>query len=183
MKRLRKFEDFNKQIGRVLLTGVSGSGKSTIISKLDELGYDVVEEPARRLIKKLKKDDPNKLPWNNRYEFQKLVEETNLLDFKYNDNSFFDRGIIDEVVYRNYYGLDIPKYLDDRCKIFKYDKVFLFPPFKEIYKKDNERIETFKKSSELYPFFLKILNHYKYKYYIVPKDTIENRIEYILKRL
>ena len=43
---------------KYVLTGVAGSGKTTIINELRKLGYPVTDESARELIIKLQDEDP-----------------------------------------------------------------------------------------------------------------------------
>ena len=61
---------------------------------------------------------------------------------------------------------------------FKYDLVFLVEPWKEIYKKDSQRMETFTEAKRYFPY---IKNLYKQSHSIVtvPKDTITNRVLFI----
>lgn len=184
MRYLRLFDNFNSQsLGRIVLTGVSGSGKTTILNALSDRGYSTVNEAARTLIKDLKQNDPSKLPWNNRGEFQKLVEQKQITNFIENNNCFFDRGIVDEIVYNKAYGREVKKEFFDQCGKYRYDKVFLFPPFKEIYKSDEERVEDFEESSRLYPFFLESYKSLGYNPIIMINDSIENRINFLLQSI
>ena len=78
---------------------------------------------------------------------------------------------------------NIDKKLDTYCKEYRYDKIFLFPPYKEIYENDNERVESFEESKRLYQYFIDSYNHYNYSAIIVPLDNLENRIKFILNCL
>jgi predicted ATPase len=178
------FDNYNsKSIGRIVLTGVSGSGKTTILNTLSNRGYNIVDESARTIIKDLKQNDPSKLPWNNRGEFQKLVEQKQITNFIENNNCFFDRGIVDEIVYNKAYGREIKKDLLGQCVKYKYDKVFLFPPFKDIYTSDDERVEDFQESSRLYPLFIESYKSLGYSPIIMINDSVENRIDFLLQSI
>lgn len=181
MKYIKLFENFNN-IGRVVLTGVSGSGKTTLLNYLSK-DFKTIPEAARELIIDLKKSDPSKLPWNNRSEFQKLVEKKQVDNFLENDNCFFDRGIIDEVAYNLAYGRDISDTLKSQCVNYKYDKVFLFKPYPEIYANDAERVESFEESSRLFPFFVEAYKSYGYNPVLMINDSLEKRLEFILNNI
>ena len=90
---------------------------------------------------------------------------------------FFDRGILDIYAYL----LAVNKRddsLEKRIIPFKYDLVFLVEPWKEIYKKDIQRMETFTEAKRYFPY---IKNVYEQSHSIVtvPKDTITNRVLFI----
>ncbi len=167
---------------KYVLTGVAGSGKSTIINELRKLGYPVTDEAARQLIMRLQDEDPSLLPWNNRLAFQELAE--NLQFDNYNQFSgFFDRSIIDEIAYRRFNDVDVPTHLIAMCNHCRHDEIFIFPPFKEIYSSDNVRVDTFEESASMYPYLLEGYEMFGYKPIVVEKDSIENRIEFILNNI
>lgn len=61
MKYIKLQEEFNN-IGRIVFTGVSGSGKTTTINEFKKLGYNIVKEISRDLISYLKINNPSLLP-------------------------------------------------------------------------------------------------------------------------
>ena len=181
MKHIKLFENFNN-IGRIVLTGVSGSGKTTLLDSLSK-EFKTVPEAARDLIIELKENDPSKLPWNNRSEFQKLVEKKQVDNFLSNNNCFFDRGIVDEIAYNLAYGRGVSSNLKNQCKNHKYDKVFLFQPYSKIYKQDDERVESFEESSRLFPFFVEAYKSFGYDPILMTNDTVQNRVKFVLDNL
>jgi predicted ATPase len=64
-----------------------------------------------------------------------------------------------------------------------YDAVFLLPPWKEIYKQDNERYESFKEAELLFEFLQKGYETCGHNVIHVPLETLENRTNFILKKL
>jgi len=58
--------------------------------------------------------------------------------------------------------------------------VFITPPWKEIYRTDDERDQSFEQSIEVYKRLAKWYKEHDYDMVILPKDTIENRTKFIL---
>ena len=61
--------------------------------------------------------------------------------------------------------------------------VFILPPWKEIYKQDKCRYETFEESIKIYEEIIKIYHFFKMKTIILEKDSVNNRIKKILSYL
>ena len=60
---------------------------------------------------------------------------------------------------------------------------FILPPWKEIYKTDSERKETYEQSIQIYKYIKSIYIKYKIRLFEIKPDTIENRVLEILKYL
>ena len=99
------------------------------------------------------------------------------------DVVFFDRGIPDIFGYLNYVQLDYPGDFFRQSLKFRYSKVFMMPPWKDIYKTDNERYETYEQSLVIYDFLIKAYEKLDYDIIIVPESKIENRVEFILNAM
>lgn len=183
MRYIKYFESINtKNIGRVVFTGSAGTGKSTIIDMI-RVDYSIVEEPATILITKFSKESPEKLPWNNRDIFQLEVENKCRKDWMENTNAIYDRSLIDEIGFRKFYKGDVPKILIADCKKMKYDKVFFFEPWEEIYKITDVRVESFETASEISRPLYQAYKEFGYDPIIVPKMSPDLRKEFIIQRL
>ena len=173
-------------MSRIVLTGGPGTGKSSVIDLLSEKGFNIIPEPARTLIEFYQKNSPHlhpKLSKENRLLFQQAIEDITIQNFHNNKKGFFDRSILDEIGYRKRYEIEINKALDYAAKTYRYDKVFIFPFWKEIYKIDDVRHET-SEEAELIGKFLHITYvNYGYSPIIVPKMDVENRVDFILKNI
>lgn len=168
---------------RIVFTGGPGSGKSSVIDELERLGYKVIAEPARAIIKNIEENTPElhpKLSKENRKLFQIAVENKNYEDYAKNTYGFFDRSALDEVGYRSRFKIDTGDALDKFCKNNRYDLVFFFPFWKEIYKNDDVRHETPSEAERVSKFIFGAYTKYGYDPFIVPKLSIENRLDYIL---
>ena len=182
---IKDFSKFNesKNIGKVVFTGVAGAGKTTILDEFEKIGYKVVDESARKLIKYYQENDQSKLPWNNRELFQSIVENDQLQKYLNNDNCIFDRCMVDEIAYRRYNGMEVSENLKETISTHRYDKVFIFPFWKDIYKQDSERTETPEEAEALFNYLMKGYTESGYNPIIVPTGPIEYRTEFIIDRL
>jgi predicted ATPase len=183
--KIKKFENFTieNEIGRIVLTGAPGTGKSSVCEELERRGYKIIEEPARTLIEYLRKNDPKSLPSNDRNKFQELVEEKNVDNFLENKSGFFDRSLVDEIGFRSFYNRDIPDRLIEDCNKYRYDFVFIFPPWKEIFKNDSVRRETYQETSDLHHEIYKSYKSVGYSPIEMPKSDVNSRVDFILKKI
>ena len=83
----------------------------------------------------------------------------------------------------HYIGDSYPSFFDQACKDHKYTKIFILPPWEEIYISDEERYENYEQAKLIYNHLSETYQKYGYNLIEVPKDTVENRIEYILEVL
>lgn len=168
---------------RVVLTGTACTGKTSVTDELKRLGYHIIEEPARILIEHFQENDPSKLPWNNRHIFQKEVETMCIENHANNESGFFDRSLVDELGYRKHYGVDIPKEFYNKILEIRYDKVFFFPPWREIYKKDKVRVEDLDLAEAISKSIYEGYGIAKYDVIVMPKISVEERVKFILDNI
>jgi len=93
---------------------------------------------------------------------------------------FFDRGIPDVHAYMHCFGQGYDEEFEQPCYTFRYDEIFLMPPWKDIYSSDNERFETFEESVRIYEYLKETYTNFGYEVCLVPKESIEKRAQYIL---
>lgn len=165
---------------RIVLSGTACTGKSSVAKELKALGHNIIDEPARMLIKQFKETDPSKLPWNDRPAFQLAVEQQCFNDFLNNEHGYFDRSLVDEIGYRNHYSVEVTEDLKKRAMQYRYDKVFFFPPWREIYVKDDERVEDFELAEQISKSLYEGYITCGYDVIMVPKIPIPERVEFVL---
>lgn len=169
-----------------VITGGPGVGKTTLLNELSKYNFKIVPEDAREIIKQEIENDGDGLPWKDKEHYTYLMLDKAFESYKsvhHNEieTYFFDRGILDAICYADMIGLKIPNDIEKKVRNSLYNKkVFILPPWKEIYHTDSERkqdweeaVLTFEKMKETY------LN-YEYKIIEVPKDTIEKRVAFVL---
>jgi len=173
---------------RIVITGGPGTGKSSVISNLESKGHYCFHEVSRQItleaqeqgIDQLFLDDPllfsEKLLEARIQQHQTVQEPSDKL-------VFLDRGIPDVVAYLDYFGTPYPSKFRDACNDHKYNRIFLMPPWNEIYETDNERYESFEQAQNIYEYLKKSYITFGYHPIEVPKQSIEDRSNFILNNL
>ena len=173
---------------KIVITGGPGTGKSSVIKNLERLGYHCLHEISREVTLEAQKEGIAQLFLEDPLLFsEKLLEARvkqyeSLKDFE-EKFTFLDRGVPDVVAYLEYFGTEYPKFFNTACERNSYDKIFLLPPWREIYTNDNERYETFEEAESIYSFLKKTYLFYNYKIVEVPKLSVKYRCDFILNNL
>jgi len=173
---------------RIVIAGGPGSGKTSLISSLEEKGYSCFHEISRAVIKKAQEKGVEQLFLQDPVEFSEHLLQGRIEQFleadKLSDKLvFFDRGIPDVLSYLMYINALYPSHFEKSCSDYKYDGIFLLPPWEKIYKQDSERYESFEEAQKIYQFLKKTYERYHYELRVVPFGTIEYRTEYIIEQL
>lgn len=171
-----------------ILTGGPGSGKSSLLSLIEETGLLCVPEVARILIKDQLEKGGNALPWGDLTTYSRLMMEYSVADYEENlsreETVFFDRGIPDTIGYLKLIGHSVPKEFLEYAQKYRYNsQVFILPPWKEIYVNDIERKQSFKEAEETYDALLKTYQELKYQPIVVERTTIGRRLDFVLSKI
>ncbi|MGC3936909.1 AAA family ATPase [Roseobacter sp. EG26] len=171
---------------RVLISGCSGGGKSSLIDALHDRGYPVVAEPGRRVIASEEAQGGSAFPWADMPAFldkalQMAWQDLTTLQ-ETADWVFFDRGVIDAVSAQAHF-LNRP--IDQRLLTTQvyHHTVFLVPPWPEIYRTDAARRHDLKDAIAEHDRLSKVLAEMRYRVVSVPKMTIAERADFILDQL
>lgn len=173
---------------RILITGGPGSGKSSVIRKLESDGHICLHEVSREVTAEAQKQGIDQL-----FLEDPILFSFKLLEARVNQHHasgtfsgnhiFIDRGIPDVIAYMDYSGTAYPAAFQEACTKYTYEKVFLLPPWEEIYVTDNERYETFEQAKMIHSYLQKTYLGFGYEPLKVPKNSIEKRCEFILNNL
>ena len=167
-----------------VVTGNPGSGKTTIISRLSEMGYATCPEAARMIIDEgVSKGKTKEEIREDEEEFQKKVLELKMeLEKKLPKDKivFLDRGLPDTVAYYRLYGLDAKEALKI-CKEKIYKKIFFLEslPLEKDYARTEDK-ESLKKLGEL---LKKAYLELGYEVIDVPIMPVGDRVKFILSKL
>lgn len=171
-----------------MITGGPGTGKTMVINELIERSYICKTEISRQVTLKAREEGIEQLFLTQPLLFSELLLEGRVAQFLEAENNndklvFFDRGIPDVHSYMNFLNTDYPKIYLEKSDTFRYTKVFLMPPWEEIYTSDNERYETYEESLEIYSHIRKAYIDLGYQVTEVPHGSISQRTEFILNSI
>lgn len=173
---------------RIVITGGPGSGKTALIKYLEDQGHYVMHEISRQVILEAQKQGIEQLFLENPILFSEKLLEGRLKQFHEAENCktetlFYDRGMPDVTAYMDFVKTHYPDNFSKTCLTYKYDKIFVLPPWKEIYEQDNERYESFEQAENLFDFLKNAYESYGYNTIEVPVGSIKDRAEYILHKI
>jgi len=173
---------------KIVITGGPGTGKTSLVSHLLNKGYQCMPEISREITAEAQKEGIEQLFLEDPILFSQKLLEGRTKQFKdtlhlKNTFLFFDRGLPDITAYMDYTNTLYPDHFFKTCHSLKYDLVFLLPPWKEIYKQDNERYETFEEAKIIHNYLLKGYEKYGYRVIEIPFGSLENRKEFIFNKL
>ena len=175
----------NKKI--ILLIGGPSSGKTTLINHLEAEGHICYPEISREVILKAREEGVDYLFLENPMLFSERLLEGRIKQFEKATTEektvFIDRGIPDVVAYMDFIGDSYPAEFVAACETYKYDKVFLLPPWEEIYVSDDARYENYEQAKLIYNHLTETYQNYGYELIEVPKDSVDNRILFILDKI
>src|SRR6476620_2497870 len=180
------FEKVQKEI--IVIIGGPGTGKTTIIDELIQRGYCCYPEISREVTMEAKKQGIEQLFLENPLLFSELLLEGRKKQFNNalaepHQYVFLDRGIPDVLAYMHYIGDSYPAFFDAACREHTYTKIFILPPWEEIYVSDDERYENYEQAKLIFSHLTETYEHYGYKLIEVPKDDVDGRIAFILSHL
>jgi predicted ATPase len=170
----------------VVISGCSSGGKSTLLQELRKRGYLAVEEPGRRIVQEEVRNNGRALPWADRIAFARRAIALALADRAaagaYDGWVFFDRGLIDAAAaLQHLTGEPVLKTL---AAAHRYHcRVFLAPPWPEIYVTDAERRHGIDAAIAEYRRLLKVYPSLGYEVTILPKVGIAERADFVLATL
>lgn len=172
----------------IVIIGGPGTGKSTIIDGLIAQGHCCYPEISREVTLEAQKQGIDQLFLENPLLFSEMLLEGRIKQFQNalkepHEIVFIDRGIPDVVAYMDFIGDLYPERFAAACEACKYSKIFLLPPWEEIYTSDGERYENFEQATLIYNHLVQTYQKYGYELIEVPKDTVANRILYILDKI
>lgn len=177
---------------KIVVTGGPSTGKTSVIRKLGEMGFFCMEEIIRTMTSERKnevsfKSNPivsvaDPLAFNQRI-LKGRIDQYKTAHGQNAETIFFDRGIPDVLAYMDCFGQDFDADFENMCKAYRYDVVFLMPPWREIHIKDEQRFETYEESLRVNDCLKGTYETYGYKVIEVPKLSVGQRVQFILQNL
>lgn len=172
----------------ILLIGGPGSGKTSIINELTKNGYVCYPEISRQVTLEAQKSGVDQLFLKEPLLFSELLLKGRIEQFTNATKEpttcvFIDRGIPDVLAYMHYIGDPYPTEFKEACMKHRYNKIFILPPWEDIYVSDNERYENFEQAKLIHTHLIETYESFDYKLTEVPKADVQSRITFILNNL
>ncbi|MBL6649203.1 MAG: ATP-binding protein [Flavobacteriaceae bacterium] len=171
---------------KILITGGPGTGKTELVKGLEKKGYECEHEIVRKLTEEGQKKGIEQLFLKDPIEFSNKLMNLRLEQFKTSSKKshvFFDRGVHEIIAYLNFLEIEFDKILFNKSKNVVYDHIFILPPWREIYRNDNARYESFEDSVKIYNEISNIYKELNVEIIVLEKTSIKNRIDKILKKI
>ena len=177
----------NEKNKRIVLAGGPSTGKTSVLNELKKLGFVCYDEAARDILS----DYSSK---GSSFKLKPIKISREILtkrDYDYNhalriscknDIIFYDRGVHEITAYLRFVNQS-NDYWEELLKNYKYDLVFIFPSWKEIYTKDDNRIEEYEEAMKISPFIYQIYDESSILSIEVPNISVKERVEFILNNI
>lgn len=168
-----------------IVSGGPGSGKSSIIDRLDMRGFTTVAETGRAIIREQAEKGGNATHTGDAAAFGDLMLARGIADYRRmaraDEPVFFDRGIAELVGYWRLIGRDIPQQVRAAAQEYRSNPlVFLAPPWREIYRQDAERRQDWAEAMRTFELVRDAYVEAGYRPVELPLDTVARRVSFIL---
>jgi predicted ATPase len=166
---------------------ISGcSGKSTLLNELARRGHATVTEPGRQIVEEELSGDGSALPWVDAVAFARRAMALAVADHAAASRSrgwvFFDRGLIDAAAALQHLTGE-PALAAIAQSHRYYHRMFLAPPWPEIYATDRERRHGLDVAVAEYRRLLEVYPSLGYEVTILPKIAVAERADFVLQTL
>ncbi|MDD9901176.1 MAG: AAA family ATPase [Alphaproteobacteria bacterium] len=167
-----------------ILTGCSGGGKSTLLTALQQRGILCVSEAGRDIVRRQEMIGGEAVPWKNGALLGEMILTHNIHNFESVAEEarpvIFDRGIPEAVSYCSPPALHHLK----AAALCRYNKrVFVVPPWQEIFVQDAERKRSFDDAVREYHAQNEAYIASGYTLLEIPKLDVDRRADFIMARL
>ncbi|TPN81563.1 ATPase [Mesorhizobium sp. CU2] len=169
-----------------VLTGGPGSGKTTLIEALKAKGFATAPEAGRGIIRDQTAIGGSALPWQDRALFAELMLSWELRSWHAAQAEpgpvFFDRGVADTIGYLRLCGLPVPDHIKSAEKFRYARRVFVAPPWPEIFTQDEERKQTLDEAERTFLSVTGVYTELGYELVPLPLAPFEERVGFVLDR-
>ncbi len=172
----------------VIVTGGPGSGKTTLLDALRALGYAVMAEAGRAIIQAQQAIGGNALHTGDSGLFAELMLSWDLRSHReaaaFAGPVFFDHGVPGLPGYYELTGRPVPAHVTRATQVFRYHpRVFVAPPWAEIYTGDAERTQDFTEAVRTYDAAVRAYLRSGYQLIELPRAPVATRVAAVLDHL
>lgn len=169
-----------------VVTGGPGSGKSSLIDALRQSGYARSVEAGRGTIQDQTAIGGRALPWVDPALFAEMMLCWEMRSYHMAEHQsgkvFFDRGVPDVLGYLCLLNLPVPEHMQKAANTFRYHRrVFIAPPWPEIFRQDGERKQSFDEAVRTYDAMVATYTACGYDLIEIPRVRLEERVYFVLQ--
>jgi predicted ATPase len=191
LKKLQKetrFQHLTIEDRFYVVTGGPGSGKSSLIDALERAGYSRTIEAGRAIIQEQMSIGGHALPWDDRMLFAEMMLDWEMRSYHDAQQQkgivFFDRGVPDVSGYLRLIGEPLPEHMRKACEVLRYNRrVFVAPPWKEIFRQDRERKQDFDEAVRTCDALVATYQSCGYDLVELPRASIDARAKFVIEQL
>jgi predicted ATPase len=167
-----------------VISGGPGSGKTTLIAALAGTGIAHMPEAGRAIIQQEVASGGTALPWKNPDAFAEKMLTQDISSWRNAERLtgpvIFDRGIPDVMGYLKVIGHAVPPHVEQAALRFRYNRrVFLAPPWKEIFVQDSERKQSFAQAEATFRTMQDVYSTLGYDLLILPLASVAQRTDFV----
>src|SRR5713226_9490912 len=171
-----------------VITGGPGSGKSTLVAALGRRGYAHSIEAGRAIIQDQTAIGGPALPGRDPLAFAELMLSWELRSYRMaqaeSGQVVFDRGVPDMVGYFQLLGRPVPSHVTRAAERFRYNRrVFLAPPWPEIFRQDAERKQTPEEARRTCEAMVAAYSSCGYELIVLPLVSVDERVRFVLANI
>jgi len=172
----------------VVISGGPGAGKSTLLAALAAVGYPIVPESGRSIIREQESIGGIGHHLGDRLLYRELMLSRDMAghaDASLVDGPvFFDRGVPDLIGYSRLIGEPVPPHLRRAVAVCRYHRhVLLAPPWRAIYAADAERRQDFAEAVATFDAIAEGYAESGYALVELPLASVAERVEFVRDRL
>jgi predicted ATPase len=169
---------------RIVISGCSGGGKSTLLAELARRGHRTFAEPGRDIVKAELASGGDALPWTNPQRFAERCIALAIEHLKSSENdarAFFDRSLIDAVSALEHMRVPVPDTARRAVKARPYARrVFMAPPWRELFATDAERRHSYQDAEAEFERLLASYAKLGHETMLIPKRPVVERADFIM---
>ncbi|GAB5505270.1 MAG: AAA family ATPase [Rhizobiaceae bacterium] len=167
-----------------VVTGGPGAGKTTLLQAAAIAGYRTVPESGRAIITLQEAIGGRALHYADSAAYAELMLDRDMQNHQAHAASteltLYDRGVADLVGYCRLVGIEDAEHIYRAAELFRYNrKVFLAPPWRDIYVQDNQRRQEWSEAVHTYECIANAYSELDYDLIELPLAPVAERLAFL----